>query len=611
MITGQTTKSVANDLTSFRIRASIGDTGTSTRRIWSAIRGLPDDEATDWIHGKRPAPVTLDVGIPPREWSLGEDDIRFLDQTRGNRIRGKRPDPSNVEGGILRRLQRGGYLPDGSFLSYSGGRWSLDGKWVRLPYRGLSKILSRKRGLEGIDWRTLLYSVDWAARRVGPNYPWEDPRTTPETDDDSQIPHPVHERISPRRQTWGGRNGSVKTIFGAHIPSSDDVSASEWMRRWEALPQSERGPNAINKHRIPISLDVYRGRLRLRVRRDSGWRRIELGSHPHTWAKILTWALSPTNHQDRKDLNCIQQFMFADPKEPLIPAKDRRGITLLRNVLESNEMAEIDMESRTISVAGTSGLTYSIKPGRGAHGARFRVTGLGLPQTRMAPWNPRGHICIVERQQLRRLVIGDAITSVVLALLNDLSSQRHIDTLRRHIREFGPDSRYRVADRETEHLREAMMLNRRIIGNPVNARLRRYTVTMPRLWGVLLRSPLGERMTLTAMRANEPNVIFDGSQTRFSTTCMTDRNVVLMMLEASGWIRDREDEEVRGVRRVYMRTGTGPRDVGPLVERFCTLMEPELTAGNTRMINGPLWNYYERHNPGPSPLLPGTDQILE
>ena len=50
----------------------------------------------------------------------------------------------------LRRLQRGGILPDGSHLCWADGRFTLDGITVEVPYRGLSKLLKRKRGLEDV-----------------------------------------------------------------------------------------------------------------------------------------------------------------------------------------------------------------------------------------------------------------------------------------------------------------------------------------------------------------------------------------------------------------------------------------------------------------------------
>ena len=614
IITGESTSSIARGPEIDEIRKSIGETGGSTRKIWSAIRSLPDPKATSWIRKEKTPPSTLDLGIPLRTWELEEDDLTLLDTNLRDPEGAK--SAQSYERTQLHRLQRGGYLPDGSFLSYSSGRWTLDGRWIHLPYRGLSKMLSRKRGMEGIDWRSLLYSIDWAVRSTSTYYPWEGPGGK-----GHRIVHPVHDRLFPRRRNGGGAfdrlfNRSINRILGASIPEVADVSGSEWLTRWEEVHKGSRTPISSREQLIPVSMDIHRGRLRLRVRRDAGWRRIVLDSHPDVWAKILTWALSPNKHADREKLTCLQQYLFTSSDSPLISGPDRRGITLLRDVINSTELAEVDHESRTISVAGTSGLCYSVNPKEGSHthnafGARFTVSPLGISASQLRrEYRRSSRICIVETQELRRLVIGDALSSVVLALLNDLVSQRQIDTLRRHIRNFSPEPAHRV-DPDVEHMREAQWLNMRAGRNPINARIRRYTNLFPRLWGAILRSPLGARVTLTAMSPRRPNLTFDDSETRFSTTCMADRQIVKGMLEASGWVRDREEESVRGTREIYFRTGTGPRDLGPAVEGLCETIEPVLTAGTVRMIEAPLWHYFERDNPGPGPLLPGADQIIE
>ena len=612
IITGESISSIARGPTIDQIRELIGETGGTTRKIWSAIRSLPDPKATSWIRKETSPPPTLDIGIPLRKWELEEDDLRILDTNFR--------DPMGATSGEtfghsqMRRLQRGGYLPDGSFLSYSSGRWTLDGRWIHLPYRGLSKMLSRKRGMEGIDWRSLLYSIDWAVRNTAEYYPWGRPQ-----DNGNRMVHPVHDRLFPRRRNGGGSfdglfNRSINRIQGASIPEVTDVSQSEWLTRWKEAHLESRNSLLSHEQLVPASLDLHKGRLRLRVRRDTGWRRIELDSHPETWAKILTWALSPNEHADREKLTCLQQFLFTTSDSPLISGPDRRGITLLSEVIKSTDLAEVDHESRTISVAGTSGLCYSVNPSERsnqAFGARFSVSPLGISAPRLnRAHHGMNRICIVETNELRRLVIGDALASVVLALLNDLASQSQIDTLRRHIRYFSPEPAHRV-DPDVEHMREAQWLNMRAGRNPINARIRRYTNLFPRLWGAILRSPLGARVTLTAMNPRHPNLIFDDSGTLFSTTCMADRQIVKGMLEASGWARDREEESLRGAREIYFRTGTGPRDLGPAVEGFCETIEPVLTAGTVRMIEAPLWHYFERDNPGPGPLLPETDQIIE
>jgi hypothetical protein len=114
-------------------------------------------------------------------------------------------------------------------------------------------------------------------------------------------------------------------------------------------------------------------------------------------------------------------------------------------------------------VEGQYGVKYSISPGFGPHGSRFKVftdivsdkdkiqeemfrrlnrrlPGLGGGNTKQK------ELCIVEEPHLRKLVIGDAIGSIVMALLNDDKSRKKIDTLDKHLSQF--DSEGEVNNRE-------------------------------------------------------------------------------------------------------------------------------------------------------------------
>ena len=88
--------------------------------------------------------------------------------------------------------------------------------------------------------------------------------------------------------------------------------------------------------------------------------------------------------------------------------------------------------------------------------------------------------------------------------------------------------------------------------------------------------------------------------------CIRDR------LEASGWSRDGFEERVRGVSRVYIRLGTGSRDLTEAVDQISELLEPTMNiTDRVRIVAGPLWRFFERQNPitvsANVPLLPGTD----
>jgi hypothetical protein len=300
----------------------------------------------------------------------------------------------------------------------------------------------------------------------------------------------------------------------------------------------------------------------------------------------------------------------------LISKEDRQGIRMLSGIVQENDNVDIDRANGGFIVKGTSGARYRVVPGVGGHNTRFVVNGIGhesghraAPERGAPPWHQdRNSLCIVERHELRRLVIGDALSSIILALLDDLKSQQHIDTLRGYIREVTP----RTVDPQVAAVRQAENLRFRLRNNLAEYRTRRYTVLFPQLWGVMLRSPIAERITFTAMRRGHPNVTFDGCETAFATEGRLERNVVYQMLEASGWQRDHHEERVRRTQRIYIRTGTGLQNLANRVEEFAGMLEPALTVNQrVRLVANPVWSYFERNNPGIRALLPGTDQRLD
>ena len=314
----------------------------------------------------------------------------------------------------------------------------------------------------------------------------------------------------------------------------------------------------------------------------------------------------------------MQQSLFTDTNIEMISKPDRNGIHMLRGVVTDNDNIELDSSSGGgFRVKGSSGAMYLVVPGVGGHNTRFVVRGIGhvsgdgdthpLPGR---PWRHRDRppICVVETPQLRRLVIGDALSSVILSLLDDLNAQQHIDTLRSYIREVRP---MQAVDPQIAEIDRAENLRFRLRNNLAEYRTRRYTVLFPRLWGVLLRLPLGERVIFTAIRRGRPNVTFDGCDCEFATRDMLERRVIYRMLEAAGWQRDPHEEYVRGYQRIYIRTGTGPQNLGDLVEGFAEIIEPVLTVNErVRLVANPAWSFYERNNPGIGALLPGTNERL-
>ena len=604
-ITGQDSNMIESPAAVEHTRHELGHPDTRPNRIWSAIRKLDSSEA-EWAMDARPGNSITRIGGDPPEWEIDDEDQAIMDS---GSIR-------HASTARLRRLQRGGILPDGSHLSWTDGRFHLDGIPLDVPYHGLRKMMRRTRGIQNVDWKKLLLSVSLACTkhqtrrelRAGQHgrQTTIHPAAMMRLDGDPRrVPHFMRAMGLPR---WG-----PPIERSRYRP--DWFKGTSWMDAWDSLRPLD--VNDMDDMMIPMALYIKDGHLQLRVRRNRGWRRLELESHPVVWSLLVSWSLAPPRSDSHQRLRCLQQSLFADTEIDLISKEERNGIRMLRGIVQDNDNVIVDRANGGFIVQGTSGARYRVVPGVGGHNTRFVVNGIGHEsgqrpaRERNAPpgWHRgRNSLCIVESRELRRLVIGDALSSITLSLLDDLKSQQYIDTLRGYIREVTP----RTVDPQVAAVRQAENLRFRLRNNLAEYRTRRYTVLFPQLWGVMLRCPLGERMTFTAMRRGHPNVAFDGCETAFATEGRLERNVIYQMLEASGWQRDHHEERVRRTQRIYIRTGTGLQDLGNRVEEFAGMLEPALTVNQrVRLVANPVWSYFERNNPGTGALLPGTDQRLD
>jgi len=609
-ITGQDASMIESKESVEEVRHELGHPENKPNLIWSAIRRMDSPEA-DWVTRNQPYAVIDRITGPPPPWEIDEEDMRLMASGSVN----------EADTGRLRRLQRGGILPDGSHLCWADDRFTLDGITVEVAYRGLSKLLKRKRGLEDVDWKKLLLSVSLANKRLRDPSDYRNRNGGRET-----TIHPVA-LLRGKGSSWmrtlgfgylGMGRRRPTDIWGGPRPSDYNPTwyeGASWMDDWNenVMMNLERD---ISDMVVPTALFVKKGRLQLRVKRPGGWRRLEVESHPEVWAKVVTWALYPPDSKHQKRLRCVQQSLFTDTEIEMISRPDRNGIQMLRGVIADNDNVNLENSPGGFRVRGSSGAMYRVVPGVGGHNTRFVVRGIGHHSpaegggNEMPPWMRRDRppICVVETPQLRRLVIGDALSSVILALLDDLKSQQHIDTLRSYIREVRPRQ---AVDPQVAEYRQAENLRFRLRNNLAEYRTRRYTVLFPRLWSVLLRLPLGERVIFTAIRGGRPNLTFDDCNCEFDTRDMLERRVMYRMLEAAGWQRDRHEERVRGYQRIYIRTGTGPQNLANLVEDFSEMLEPVLTVNErVRLVANPAWSFFERRNPGTGALLPGTNERL-
>lgn len=587
------------------LREDLGSPGNEPRKIWRAIRKMEGDEWGWAYNDSEPCGTRLFEHYP--RWSLNEEEMDYIERFDSRRPLDERYTENT---NLVRSLQQGGKLPDGSHLCWANGRFLLDGIPMEVPYRGLLKVLDKGRILEGFDWRGVIRSLDLLCCLTKTRGRMEHMENT--------TLHPAgvlnwfeHRRghgnrgrdrlrnfeVQMRAMGPGGfSNGAFRKV------RSFDVlyRGLEWRDRWGDAQVTD-----LDEYSVPVTLQINKGRLQARVLRNQGWKRMELESHPVTWAKMMMWALSPPDHSDFQKLLKIQQGLFSDTRESLLSDEDIRGVNLLRTVVDSNASKikvfrpNASRNSGYFDVRGTSGLLYRIRPGMGAHNTRFSVHGVDDRETDWGTPRDRG-ICIVEQRELRGYVIGDSIGMVMLTLLDDVNSQRRIETLRDHMKIL-----LTMEQRQSLGADVMMQLN----GNPAETIVRRYTHLFPILWRVMLSRPLMSTMIFTAMNEREPNIFFEGCRTTFSTAGNAERRAIYQMLEASGWRRDREQEEERELTRVYLRDGVGEVELGNMVEGFCDILEP-FANGRVRLIPHPLWTYFERRNPLPGDLLPEHNQAL-
>ena len=350
-----------------------------------------------------------------------------------------------------RRLQRGGALPDGSHLSWASGSFFLDGECINVPYRDLREILENHTEDKEFSWKVLLYSVALAtenkiareralslqharhlARQVEGKQMVKHPINTLDLSRNSRIYQFIKD-IFPK----DANNGLGMLInYLERNPFQEEVWIREWLR-----VLSDKSTLCTRKYTVPISLIIDKGRLMLRVRRNDTWRKIRVPRDLKIWSILINWSLSIPGSQNRMNLECLQYYLFCDSDRKIISDADINGINFLKGIIE-NSYGRISLDGKKgLSIEGESGMKYTVIPGKGPHLSRFRVMADVLSprekrEERINRWRFCRELCIVEEPHLRKLVIGDAIGSIVLALLNDNKSRKNINTLDGYLSRF-------------------------------------------------------------------------------------------------------------------------------------------------------------------------------
>jgi hypothetical protein len=251
-LTGQDSSFITDPELVSSVREELGGHGNSTSQIWRAVRNMRGSE-WGWAMTANPMDDRMWITDHPDPWEI---DLGRMDEFYRNES--LVPDINE-----LRTLQRGGCLPDGSYLTWNGGRFYLDGMKIRLPYRGLAKILRSHRGRTDVDFRKLLLSIDLAVRKNQRRGHWGG------IPSGNTITHPVFRILRDGR----GNFERMRERADFRIIQQHDRARlrffedSEWMGRWhEQFGRSNLHHLSKRDFEVPRTLAIMNGRLQLKDR---------------------------------------------------------------------------------------------------------------------------------------------------------------------------------------------------------------------------------------------------------------------------------------------------------------------------------------------------------
>ena len=584
--------------------------------FWSEL-DMNLKDSIDWIKSPRKIPDSHWITEPPGRW--------FLDDQMKEEIENGRDFDGDFS--ARRRLQRGGILPDGSYLTWANGQFLLDGIPISVPYLTLEKLVQQDDA-DQIDWRSFLLSLNIACSRIGPNPGRTQFMGRPRRYGKQVSLHPVIRYIRP--EIINEEFGRELAFLNRH---NRDVNLSIPKRLIEQLMWFRRWANSFdiqdmrrNDLLVCKTFQIRRGRIYLYMRQEMKWKTRRIPANLGLISRLLNCALSPISHDDFQFLRCLQYGLLTGENTALSEA-DAKGIEFLRSIL-NNDRVNLDRKKSIFLVEGVSGVTWSISPGNGPHGSRFRVRANSVNNGNM-PGRLTEGVCIVETPELRGLVLGDAIGTIILSLLDDVTASREIETLEPAVRfalngqRQGQDflerlgrragREYELRNRIAEAEQILEMERRRADAEEIAIRA---TVQFPRLWSALLRLPLGTTLTFTRQDEAGRLVEIQGYATTINLRNEIEEELVNEMLMASGWIRmadlPNDPNHPHEVYRMYTRQEHPRQNLANAAHRFGEILEPMITIGQRmRIAPGPVWTNFERRDPGVGPLPPNTDEPLD
>ncbi|MDP7313034.1 MAG: hypothetical protein QF831_06310, partial [Candidatus Thalassarchaeaceae archaeon] len=435
------------------------DRGRTSIRRWRTILEVFQSDETDWAFNAEEE-VGTDDSDP---WFVSKEQrLAQLDKLRPI-LCGRNTNDIDIS----LYCQRGIPLPNGSILSKIDEIWAIDGQILpgAAPYNHIMRALTSNRSeqnkMAGCDWVKLLKTLIMASNN---REDYRGRRRNNRHHAERWARNFMRRRYGRRPPVFAGANlflnwvnnwadqiegnppNDVHLDFeGEHIQciagyknlplnlNALEFQGLPWAARWRKVIETGNQIALMHEWAGP-SLRINKGRVQLRTIRDGKWIWSQLPPWPRLWALLSNWALSPTTSKEHQRLRAIQ-WCWHDVASELMPDEpERRALALLRQICDECDQLTIPQDGKVrIYIEGTSGLFYEIGPGPGAHDARFTVKGA----TSIENLEKKGSepLCIHEDGNFKDLPVGDVIASVVLTLIDDLTSSTKLEPLSTFIRQ--------------------------------------------------------------------------------------------------------------------------------------------------------------------------------
>ena len=147
IITNHSLETIPNKKNSESLREILDYPDPNIRDVWKSLNKIDRSEKSWFMNNKN-------IKFKRRlfDWNENNNVISTIFSDEDGEVFSD--NTTDVE--ILRKLQRGGVLPDGSHISWVSNKFFLDGEIVNLPYRDMIEILSKKEKNE-YDWKAMIF----------------------------------------------------------------------------------------------------------------------------------------------------------------------------------------------------------------------------------------------------------------------------------------------------------------------------------------------------------------------------------------------------------------------------------------------------------------------